>query len=167
MNNKILVLYVSHFINDFSLEQYYKLKNELPDKYDIVWWLDDTCKDTLPLHINFIKFPHKSIKCFGSWINPMKYMETYYLNNAWFRKYDYYWIVEYDVYFNGNWSYFFNTVDKYNEDLVCSSLTMYNHDAYIPFLGGKSFYDYFNEILKSYISLFILFSLSYTSNISY
>ena len=155
MNNKFLVLYVSHFINDFSLAQFYKLKNELPAGYKLVWWLDDNCKDELIPDIEFIKFPHSSIDCRGyGWINPMKYMENYYLENEWFRNFDYYWIVEYDVYFNGNWQYFFETVDKYNEDLVCSALSIYKRSMPVPFFCGKNFYNHFDKILKSYISLY-------------
>ena len=152
---KILVIYAAHFINDFSLSQYYKLKNELPEGYDIVWWLDDNYDGNLIDGIEFIRFPHHTIKSvFKYWFNPMKYMETYYTKNESFRNYDYYWIVEYDVYFNGNWKYFFETVDKYDEDLVCSALTMYKCDSYIEFFGEKSFYDYFDKIFKSYISIY-------------
>jgi uncharacterized protein YlbG (UPF0298 family) len=135
MDNKFLVLYVAHFINDFSLSQYYKLKNELPDGYDIVWWLDDTCISesyTETEGIKFIKFPHftihpKPLKKY--WIDPMKYMEVLYKKDNWFSSYDYYWIVEYDVYFSGNWNYFFNVVDKYKEDFVGSAFTMYKDDV--------------------------------------
>lgn len=171
MNNKFLVLYAAHFINEFSLIQFNKLKNELPEGYDLVWWLDDNCKDELVPDIKYITFPHKTIETIGyhqfGWINPMKYMETYYVENEWFRNYDYYWIVEFDVYFNGNWNYFFKTVDKYNEDLVCSSLSMYKESINIPYFYGKNFYNYFDKIFNSCVSLYRLSKTAIETIINY
>lgn len=161
VKNKYLVLYVAHFVNHFSLTQYYKLKNELPEGYDLVWWLDDTCTSKLQTikFIKFIKFPHSSIhpdhidEC---WINPMKYMEVLYKEDNWFNSYDYYWIVEYDVYFSGNWKYFFNTVDKYKEDLVGSAFTMYKNDNIPHSYKDNSIFEYNNlhKRIKSYISIY-------------
>ena len=160
MNNKILVLYVAHFIDDFSLSQYYKLKNELPDGYDIAWWLDDNCYSKMPNiieGIKFIKFPHETIcpkslrKC---WIDPMKYMEILYKNDNWFNSYDYYWIVEYDVYFSGNWKTFFNTVDKYNEDLVGTAFTIYKDDNVPISYKDNTLFNNLPIRIKSYISIY-------------
>lgn len=176
MNNNInyLVLYAAHFINDFSLEQYYKLKNELPDGYDIVWWLDDNCKDKKPKDIHFMEVPHNTIKplplentCF---VNPMKYMEILYNNkNEWFIKYDFYWIVEYDVYFSGNWKTFFNTVDKYNEDLIGSAFTIYNNHTLPVSFNNKISFNEFDYKVKSYISIYRISNkaLKYISNYDY
>lgn len=171
-NKKILVLYVAHFINDFSLSQYYKLKNELLDGYDIVWWLDDSCEDEKLDNIQFIEFPHHYISPKPlqntTLFNPMKYMEPYFNNNDWFRKYDFYWIVEYDVYFSGNWSIFFNAVDKYDEDLVGSALTIYK-DTQTPISFGDIKFDNFRYKIKSYISIYRISNraMKYISNYSY
>jgi hypothetical protein len=164
MNSKILVLYVAHFINDFSLSQYYKLKNELPKGYDIAWWLDDTCASeaqNIIDGIKFIKFPHNTIHpthLDRRWFNPMKYMEILYKNDDWFNSYDFYWIVEYDVYFSGNWKLFFNTIDKYNEDLVGTSFTIYKHNRVpLSYRNDISFKILFKDLpkrVKSYISIY-------------
>lgn len=151
---KILILYSAHYVNDFTIKQYDKLCREIPENYDIVWWLDDMCNVKLNQNIKHIIFPHNSISCKYGWFNPMKYMETYFLENEWFREYDYYWVIEYDVYFNGNWRNFFNTVDKYNEDLICSSLTMYNPGINIEFLKSDKFYNYFEKLFKSCLSIY-------------
>ena len=162
MNDKFLVLYAAHFINDFSLSQYYKLKNELPNGYDIVWWLDDTCtseEQNIFKDIKFIKFPHYTIHprpLRQWWVNPMKYMEVLYKEDNWFNSYDYYWIVEYDVYFSGNWNYFFNTVDKYKEDLVGSTFTMYKNDI-IPHSYKNNYIFHLKNLhkrIKSFISIY-------------
>lgn len=162
---KILVLYVAHFINDFSLSQYYKLKNELPDGYDIVWWLDDSCKSEIPNiieGIKFIKFPHDSIIINNEeykWlINPTKYMEYLFEHDNNFASYDYYWICEYDVYYNGNWKNFFTTCDQYNEDLIGANMWYYDKQYMIEHMNEsfvpKEIYETYDKVIKSTISLY-------------
>lgn len=159
-DKKILVLFSCHFINSFSLSQYNKLKNELPKGYDLYWWIDNICKDKKINEIKFIEFPHYTITSKPlsrtNFFNPTKYVETYFINNEWFRKYDFYWVVEYDVYFSGNWGVFFYTVDKYNEDLVGSSFLMYNDNAKIHSFRDGNTFDSFKFKIKSTLSIYRL-----------
>lgn len=133
--NKYLVIFMSHDIDDFIIDNYNKLKSELPDGYDIIWYLDDVCDKELPEGIRFIKHPHKLVidnihfnKIGWKMYNPTKYCEIMYDELEWFKKYDYYWFIEWDVYFNGSWKDFFSTIDKsHNEDLITSYISKHKH----------------------------------------
>lgn len=169
-NKKIIVLYYCHFINDFSLSQYYKLKNELPEGYDICWFLDNSCKDHRIEGINYVEFPHECLRSKPLtnvyYYNVTKYVEQFFVNNEVFRKYDYYWIVEYDIYFSGNWSIFFNTIDKYDEDLVGTTFNIYKQNGYMhSFVFGNNF-DEFKTKIKSFIPIYRISNraLNYISN---
>lgn len=154
VKNKYLILYVAHFINDFSLSQYYKLKNELPDGYDIVWWLDDNCRDNLIDGIKFVKFPHNSIINNSSTISPTRYFENIFLNINDYKNYKYYWFIEYDNYYNGNWKTFFNDVDNNcNADLVCTNFKHIKKECVNKsdwFWKRNATYEQYSSILSLY-----------------
>ena len=115
-----IVFYIAHEINDFTKAQYLKLKSQLPGGYDLIWWLDDSCRDIRPGSIKFVRFPHDSINNTGGYISPTRYFEKWWEKEK--PKYSFYWFIEYDVYFSGRWDDLILRVDlDYPEkDLVAS-----------------------------------------------
>lgn len=129
--NPNVILYIAHYIDEFTIEQYNKLKSELPERFDLYWWPDDNCCTELPNGIDFIKFSHSTIFSYKdkfNFYNPFRSIELLYQENEWFNKYKYYYIVEYDVYFNGNWKDLFITLQKYDDDLIGSHIYKYDKE---------------------------------------
>lgn len=155
-----IVLYIAHFIDEFSISQYNKLKSELPINFKLVWWLDNNCKTEKPLDIDFIEFDHNTIfsaKDKFNFFNPFKSIELFYEKTIWFREFKYYWIVEYDVYFNGNWKDLFITLQKYDDDLIASHIYKCDKekmmiDHYEQFLPDKFYIQSEYEIFKGCLS---------------
>lgn len=117
MSNSV-ILFCTHFISDFVLNSYRRIKNEVRCGYDVVLLISTNDKEilNLPTDIN-------AYICDIDSINSLEYnpiCETllpgschfpllrFYLD---YPLYHFYWFIEYDVYFSGCWSNLFEDCD--------------------------------------------------------
>ena len=129
---KVAVLYLSHIINEESIQRFHLIENGLDDNHDLYWCLDVTKNSYFerPNNINFIDFTVQEL-----------YQK--FKNNGWFHRiptmlmnvnlvmykfyeeypeYDYYWQIENDVIYYGDWKDFFERVEKSDSDLLSAVL---------------------------------------------
>lgn len=108
---KQAVLLSTHFINDFVLSSYHKLRQELVADYEVSLLMNVNEKDKLSSlsgvqryvcdldAVNSLGYsPIRETLLPGSCHFPLL---RFYTDNP---QYDFYWFIEYDVYFTGQWS---------------------------------------------------------------
>lgn len=131
---KNLICFISHIINNEIVDLFKEISLGIPEDSDIIF-VSPTSLDKrsdlsrLSEIRNFMKFGLDEIE--DSLIDQNTYTFKSQLifkkiYDLFFDKYNYYYLIEYDVRFNGDWSYLFQTLNRLNEDLVCSHLSYYN-----------------------------------------
>lgn len=135
-----VVYYISHLINDKTVERYHLLRNNLSKKEYDVFFLYSNYDDNDCILLDDIKCVKLNRKDFdrlvdrGYYVNP-RTDQGFCYNNTQFiyllgyqkhpRKYSHYWFIEYDVVFNGNWNDMIPTIPL-NYDFVTSRILHYN-----------------------------------------
>lgn len=152
VNHKTLIYYMSHILNKKILKRYNNIKNSLPKNYDIIFLISQNNKNNNLLESinNYIFYDDSLIfnkNCGG--INPGIIIENLYKEHI-NLNYDFYYLIEYDVIFNGDWKYFFETIEHTcnNADFIGAYIKKKNN-FYWEFFINDSFY---KTQLKSCIS---------------
>lgn len=157
---KNCVLFLCQEINEEYIYRYNKLKNSIPDNYDIYWICQNPVKNK---NINFFKSKsdNELLETFGkvryAWEHEDEFYDydkyvkggfhyqcilqylDFYISNL---NYDYYWCIEYDVYMH-DFSDLFKFTDQDNSDLICSNLVSQS------FLNGYEFIRWNNQFIKN------------------
>lgn len=128
-----LVFFVSHFVDEFVLYGYNKLRRELPEDHDLLFILDNSSSgiekssiyiqqlddNSIPYYEITDPVYHSCIAKTYCTVNPIVYCLKYINENRDSSKnYDYYYIVEYDVWFGGRWSNIFDRLSSDRADLI-------------------------------------------------
>lgn len=131
--NTNLVFFMSHFVDEFVLYGYNKLRRELPPDHDLLFIIDNSSNDAgkslsyikqlddnnIPYYEITDQVYHSCISKTHCTINPIIYCLKYINENRDSSKhYDYYYMVEYDVLFGGNWSNIFDRLSSERADLI-------------------------------------------------
>lgn len=129
--NKTAILFATHKLNEFVLEQYYRLK-VATDKIGILYMLiEDGELEQIPADVNYYSFNVDSLNDLG--YEPIE--ESIIPGSNHFpvlqffkdhKEYNYYWNIEYDVYFNGKWESFFSCLESVESDFVSSHIEWYS-----------------------------------------
>lgn len=115
-----------HFVNDFSIDQYNRLRKAITNNYDIFYCTDAkyekeiTSKGISNICYNSSKILSKD----GAW-NPFLILETAF---AKIQKYDYYYLIEYDVYCN-DWNNLFKELEKSTDDLLAAYIKKLSYSS--------------------------------------
>lgn len=135
MNNKNVVLFMTHFINENILTNFNQLAAELPSDYDIFVLYDNTTESfdvsRYSESFKYYLFKEENIKNFHfpvkNYIHPGKifpmdvdyvFLDFYYN----YPEYKYYWVLEYDVAYSGHWKDFFNEFSSSASDLLATNI---------------------------------------------
>lgn len=143
---KKAVLFVSHRVNEDTMEKYQKLRNELPGCCDVYWALDKTKeKNELPDGVLSFKFSLADICALGYELlydNCISGSINFALQ--WFYRlhpeYDCYWSIEYDVVFTGNWRVLIEAFEDSGADFVSCHIERYDK-------GRNAHWDWWNPVV--------------------
>ena len=132
-----LVTFISHIFNDFILDNFLTIKNNLLDDQKLIWLTTNKsiCKDLEDLSITYLyvdtSTPSTNIYTNNIHIDPNNYNPSLgYLYISAYKKYldyDYYWFIEYDVRMyskdpNNSFKSLFEYFDNTNYDVICDHL---------------------------------------------
>lgn len=129
---KKAVLFISHRVNEDTMEKYQKLRNELSECCDVFWALDESKEKYIqPEDIPFFRFNISDIHSLGY---EMLYDDSIFGNvnfilQGFYKRYpdyDYYWSVEYDVVFTGDWRTLINAFEQTDSDLISCHIEKYD-----------------------------------------
>lgn len=126
------VLFISHLINEDTMEKYYKLKNELCDTCDVIWAIQRESDNDMPLSggIHFYTFSMASIRelQYEFLYDNSIYCNVNFILQRFFKdypKYGHYWSIEYDVIFTGNWHTLIDCFEYQDADLISCHIAKY------------------------------------------
>ena len=132
MKNVILLL--TNKVSCEVINEYYKLSELNADKYDVflLYHSNGIIPDEIK-KLNYFSFTDSIITDLGFYpvgdgLIPGSLHFPIFEFYKHYSDYDNYWFIEDDVKFNGNWSYFFNNVDKIECDLLSTDV----RDIYKP-----------------------------------
>ncbi len=138
IKRKQAVLFATHIVNNFVLESFRKIQNELcGDKYDVYMLLNSERKEDLecisPRNIPFYLTSVRKLNALGykPILNTMLPGSSHFPLLAFYNEYptfSYYWFVEYDVYYTGTWSSLMGNCMKqfHDYDFISSHVEKYN-----------------------------------------
>lgn len=130
------VLFTTHVINERVCSHFIKLRDELPDQYDLLLFYDEQrlSRRAIEKLAGAASLPHdnddwKRLKRPGRYFpNKIPGNEDGLIMSAMDRLpgYDWYWYIEYDIAFSGHWGRFFHTMESSYADMI--AVCMIRHD---------------------------------------
>jgi hypothetical protein len=127
------VLFMTHYVTDKLISNYYKLVSDMEEKLDVYWLFNSEDKEIniVDNNINFFHFSkHDLFKVGRMLFNNDIYGNVNFIpllfHLKYPQRYDYYWIIEYDVLFTGKWSVLFNSFMNNDADLLSTHIAHYN-----------------------------------------
>lgn len=129
---KEVVLFISHIVNDETINRFRKLNKELSHRCDVYWAYHQEKNDQIfPQDINVYKFNFEGLRELD--YRPL-YADTIYSNVNYilqrfykdYSQYNRYWSIEYDVVFTGNWDLLIGTLEDYDADMISCHIEKYS-----------------------------------------
>lgn len=170
-----VILYLTNKLDEISVENYLKLKNEISNKYDLIILFHKDDNTDVPEFLNnhehfiftnddvFNKLGYKHMGEEKELVPGNTHFPIFYFMKNYHKKYDYYWRIENDVYFNGDWCYFFDSIPNYY-DFVASHIDIKNKNN----LNWYWFYHLFkNNFSGFYTGMLHLKSFTPVMRLSY
>ena len=128
----VVVLFMTHFIDETIVAQVRKLKREAPPGHDVVLLYNTTERlpGEPPADIDLFRFDERDLKRLrypskSTQVSP--YNIDLFVLNFWLHRpeYQYYWVIEYDIRFSGDWSLVFEAFRDSSVDLLATTIYRY------------------------------------------
>lgn len=168
------VFFISHIYNDFTLNQYNRIKKSLLNDFELIWvTTNNDYKDFFDKYnIKYFQVTPSKNYYYGMYKNPNS-IEIFLKVYNKYNNYIYYWFIEYDVVCNNLndnfleiFKYFHDKTNlEYNADVICDHLESYHTNFRYNYVHPyqKIFVDGFNVIKKEDV-MFGFFSICRISN---
>jgi hypothetical protein len=132
MKNAVLIM--THFLDQFIVDKFNRIRNEVPSGYDVFLLIHvesnepicprelEAYKDKIYFYTTqeILKLPYPARCNPKEWIDNRSFqvdllLACFHKNNP---GYDYYWGIEYDVHYEGRWEVFFERFERSAADLL-------------------------------------------------